>query len=327
MNETAFVDRRKNDWGRLSFLCDKAERSIRALTADEFAEFVTLYKRASTDLAVVRTKSKNLQLADFLNDLVSRAYGSLYTEPRGSIFSSIGFGLKLAAQTVRRRRWFVLTSGLLFFGSAFWSFLLMTFVPATRDNFIPPGMEKQFEEWKRPFDQRSASESAGMTGFYLSNNPRAAIFAGAISAATFGLGTATMLYENGVLLGALAKDLEPSGQTRRFLIWISPHGVPELSGVIISGAAGFLIAWCLIHPGRRRRGAALRDAGKDIIVLLTTGTMMMFVAAPIEGFFSFNPIVPDYIKLSVTVISLAGWITFWSGYGKEPAELTPVTRL
>lgn len=320
MNETAFVDRRKADWGRLGFLCDKAERSLKTLTADEFEEMINLYRRCSTDLATVRTRSKNLQLAEFLNDLVARAYGTLYTEPRGSLGSSIGQGIRLAAQTVRRRKWFVIASAALFFGSAFWSYFIISVRPDTADVVVAPEMRKAFDSWKQPFEERSPGQAGGATGFYMSNNPRMAVIAGAIAPATFGFGTMYILYTNGILLGALAKELEPYGQTGRFLIWISPHGVPELSGIIISGSAGFLIAWCMIAPGRKRRGQALRDAGKDIIVLLTTGTMMMFIAAPIEGYFSFNPRIPDFVKLTVTAISLAAWFAFWSGYGKTDEE-------
>ena len=320
LNETSFVERRKSDWARLGFLCDKAERSVKSLSGEEFEELVDLYRKTSTDLAVVRTKSKNLQLSEFLNDLVARAYGTLYTEPRGSIGSAISQGVKLAAQTVRRRKWFIFASAALFFGSAIWSFCVISWRPATEDAMIPAAMKQEFDSWKQPFEEHSPGESAMMTGFYLSNNPRMAVIAGAIAPATFGFGTAYLLWFNGVMIGALAYELLPYHQTGRFLIWISPHGVPEMSGIIISGAAGFLIAWCLIHPGRKRRGQALRDAGKDIIVLLSTGAIMMFFAAPIEGYFSFNPRIPDGAKLAVAIVGLSAWLAFWSGYGKEEGE-------
>lgn len=326
MNETAFVERRQADWSRLTFLCDKAERTLRSLSGDEFHEFVKLYRRASADLALVRTRSKNIQLAEFLNDLAGRAYATLYREPRGSALASIGYGIRLAAQTVRKRRWFVGLSAFLFFGSALWAYMLMSWIPETRSQFVAPQMERAFEQWKMPEEGRTASESAMMTGFYLSNNPIAAIKGGAISASTFGIGTFYVLYMNGALLGSLAKELEPVGRTGHLLTWISPHGVPELSGIIMSGAAGFVVAWALIKPGRRRRGEALKEAGRDAIVLLTTGVVLMFCAAPIEGFFSFNPRVPDWAKICFALASACAWGFFWTGFGKETApDARPAT--
>jgi uncharacterized membrane protein SpoIIM required for sporulation len=98
---------------------------------------------------------------------------------------------------------------------------------------------------------------------------------------------------------------------------VAPHGVPELSGIIISGSAGLLLGWSLIVPGRRTRADSLRSVGKDAVTLLATSVVMMFIAAPIEGFFSFNPRVGIHIKEVVAVVSVIAWAIFWSSYGKN----------
>jgi uncharacterized membrane protein SpoIIM required for sporulation len=89
--------------------------------------------------------------------------------------------------------------------------------------------------------------------------------------------------------------------------------------LVISGAAGLLMGYSLINPGRRRRGDALRAAGKDALVLLITATLMMFMAAPIEGFFSFNPRVPVGAKIAFAIVSAIAWGLFWVFYGR-PSE-------
>lgn len=321
INETAFVDRREADWKRLTQLSDRAETSPQNLSPEEFAEFVRLYRRASADLAMIRTKSKNVQLADFLNDMVGRAYGILYREPRGSLGKALGSGVALAAQTVRKRKWFMLLSAILFFGSGFFSFFLMTVRPDTKAYFLPEGHEKMFEGWKSgEFDERDTSDNIVMSAFYASNNPRVAVIAGSVAAATFGIGTTYILVSNGYLLGTLAKELEPNGLIGHLIVSVSPHGVPELSGIVVSGAAGFVMAWALINPGRRKRGQALLEAGKDAIVLLLTAMTLMFIAAPIEGFFSFNRNVPNEAKAIFAIVSAIAWGFFWVGYGKTPEE-------
>jgi len=40
----------------------------------------------------------------------------------------------------------------------------------------------------------------------------------------------------------------------------------------------------------------MKAAGKDAIRAPPTGVCMMFIAAPIEGFFSFNPHVPGRVE-------------------------------
>jgi uncharacterized membrane protein SpoIIM required for sporulation len=281
-----------------------------------------LYRQVAGDLAFARTKSSNLQLIDYLNDLSGRAYAVLYRAPRKPFARAMGDAIRLSAQTVRRCRAFVLASALLFVGSAFLSFFLMRTVPDTRAYFVPDQMRESFDDWKRGrFEERNGSASLGMTGFYATNNPFVSIVSGSIAAATFGVGTAEKLYENGAILGALAYEMNTVGKLGYLLASIMPHGVPELSGIIMAGAAGFVMGWALINPGRRKRGDALKAAGKDAIVLLATSVILMFIAAPIEGFFSFNPNVPSFVKVIAIGVELVFWGAFWSSFGKQSEEL------
>ncbi|MEQ1935114.1 MAG: stage II sporulation protein M, partial [Fimbriimonadaceae bacterium] len=107
----------------------------------------------------------------------------------------------------------------------------------------------------------------------------------------------------------------------------APHGVPEIQGIFIAGGAGNVLAWALIFPGQRRRADALRDAAKDGIVLLGGGVILMFLAAPFEGFFSFSPNVPQPVKVVVACIVGGAWIVFYMGVGKnsEPELQSKVT--
>jgi len=72
----------------------------------------------------------------------------------------------------------------------------------------------------------------------------------------------------------------------------------------------------LLFPGRRTRGDSLRAVGRDAITLLGTSVGLMCIAAPIEGFFSFNPGVPGGLKVAVAIVEVIGWGLFWSRYGK-----------
>ena len=322
MNEQGFVDRREQDWKRLSALCDAGESSLKYLKEDELREFFRLYRRVSTDLAVARTKTTNEPLIDYLNGLAGRSYGILYREPRKPFWGTLLAAIFLSAQTVRRNRWFVLMSALIFFGSAFFVYGLLSWVPETRDQLIPDGMASNFDAWKKGgFPDKTSSQSGFMVGFYASNNPRTAVIAGAVGAGSFGLASVYLLFENGAILGALAHEVAPLGKLGFLLSSISPHGVPELSGIIVAGSCGLLLGYSLINPGQRRRGDALKAAGKDAVVLLATSVCLMFIAAPIEAFFSFQGSVPQPVKVIVALISVIAWGIFWTFVGRtvEPA--------
>ena len=318
MNEQVFVDRSELDWKRLADLCDRAEFSANTLSGDEFREFVRLYRRASKDLSFARTRSNNLQLIDFLNDLVGRAFGILYRRPKKAWWASLGDIVAETANVVRRRWAYVAFCIFIFFGSGIGAAVLMDVVPATRDYFVPSEMESSFEEWKAgEFTEKSVSASSVMTGFYASNNPRVAVITGAVGAGSFGFISLYMLVTNGALLGVLAHEVAPVGRLDYLLTSILPHGVPEISGIFFTGAAGLLFGAALFNPGQRTRGDALREVGKDGLYLLALGVVCMFIAAPIEGFFSFDARFSQTTKLVVGLTELVAWCLFWGFYGRD----------
>ncbi len=107
------------------------------------------------------------------------------------------------------------------------------------------------------------------------------------------------------------------GKLDYFLISVAPHGASEMTGAIISGGAGFVMAWALIAPGRRTRGQALKAAGTDAFRLMMLSIVMMFIAAPFEGYFSFNPNIPVFGKIAVAVIMSTFWGLYFFGYGRN----------
>lgn len=324
MNEVLFLNRREQDWKRLALLCDRADVSPANLKPEELRDFVKLYRAVSADLSLARTKSSNIQLISFLNDLCTRAYSQIYRPPRPSIWRSIARLPEVCARTVRRRWPCVLASAAVFLGAAVFAFCMLTFRPDLRDHFVPPQVEENFRQWTHgEMEPRNAGQSLAGTLFYSSNNPFASVVTGASAAGSFGIVTSQLLYNNGALVGSLYFETRKVGRGAYLLIRILPHGVTELSGLVLSGSAGYVMAWALIAPGRRKRGEALKEAGKDAIVLLGTSVLMMYIAAPIEGFFSFNPLVPDVAKILFASVSAVAWGIFWVGYKRSADPVAP----
>jgi len=324
MNEEAFLLKREEGWARLATLCNRADNSPSALTADELQEFIRLYRGVSRDLALVRTQSNNAPLIDYLNDLAGRAYGVLYRSPRRPVGQIIIGAVERAAQAFRRRFVFVFVSFSLFVGAAMLTPVILHQVPETEEFIVPSMMKDSFEGWKTGIhEERTSDESFMASSFYAFNNPKQAVLTGSVGAGTFGIGSVFLVVFNGAVIGALANELAPVGRLPFLFSNIAPHGVPELSGLFISGAAGLLFGWALIFPGRFSRGDSLREVGPDALTLLATSVVMMFIAAPIEGFFSFNPNIPDWTKAAVGAVEVVIWALFWSQFGKG-SETRPV---
>jgi|694.fasta_scaffold47779_5 uncharacterized membrane protein SpoIIM required for sporulation len=324
MNESEFLKRNQPAWNRLQYLSAQIEQSPEKASPKDLEEFLQLYRQAAGDLAKARAESHHIEMIESLNAVVSRAYSVLYRKPRHSILSSIDSILYAGASAFRNQFRVVLVSLVLMMGSSFFASTVLHHRPDLRYRFVAPQMEPLFEDWKKgSFEHRDSDSNALMTGFYMGNNPRVALTTSAIGASTFGLGSAYILYQNGVLLGALAYDMWSVGKLGFLLSSIAPHGASELTGAIVAGSSGFVLGLAVINPGKRRRLDALREKGKDAFSLMIMGIIMMYVAAPFEGFFSFNASVPQSAKVAMAILVFSAWCLFWYFYGRgrdKPTE-------
>lgn len=317
MNEESFVKTREPDWKRLFFLNELASGGPHRLSPSELKEYLRLYRSVSRDLAITRTQSANEPLLAFLNAIVGTAYSQIYRAAPKSFGNTISDALTSLAAALRRRSRFVQASlGILFVGLAF-GLATMALSPGAKELYP----EDLFAQWKTGrFQERSIDESAQMWGLYATNNPKVAVITGTVGAVTLGIGSAVLMFSNGQILGALSWEMISVGKLGHLYASILPHGVPEMGGMILTGAAGLLFGWAIIAPGRRTRLTALKQDGRDAITLLTAGVLLMYVAAPIEGFFSFNPVVPVQAKVVWIAVEVALVILFWMGYKADSGQ-------
>jgi uncharacterized membrane protein SpoIIM required for sporulation len=106
---------------------------------------------------------------------------------------------------------------------------------------LPPHTIRPVEEGEDaagPYDTDRLTE---FSGFLFTHNVSVTLFAFALGI-TFGLGTAWMMFYNGVTTNALAAVFVESHQLLAFATGILAHGVSEISACLIGGAAGFVLA-------------------------------------------------------------------------------------
>jgi len=324
MTEEVLIQRRLPAWQRLAALTAKADVGFKTLTSQEMVEFVRLYRQASGDLAFLAARPTNPDVVSFLNSAVSRAYAVLYRSPQRRWLQMIRSGLVTGADTVRRRAGFIGLAAALFFAGWIAAYFLIGARPDLRPLLVPPEMEMAFEAWTSgDLEARTFSESMAMSAFYATNNPRVGVASASLGLASGGLMTIASMWQNGLVIGALSYETNQVGRLGYMLSSIYPHGVPEIGGIFITAASGFVMGWAIIRPGNRRRVDALKEAGKDAFTqagkdaftLLIVGLVLIFTAAPIEGFFSFSPAVPQPLKVVVGTILLAAYWTFFSRFG------------
>lgn len=314
MNINEFVHRKKGSWERYSALLERVERrNYHALTPDEIEEFALLYRGLSADLAAARTHFPDSELARELNALVSRGYAHLYVSGPGSLRKFLGF-LSIGYPMLIKKHFAAVAVSLgLFLFFALAGYVAQTLDPRIADTMVPREIVRHFEqdllergfaERDIPFAARSAFSSQLMT-----NNIQVSFmaFAGGV---TFGLLTLFIAVKNAIMLGALGRLFATHGVAANFLAFVMPHGVIELSAIIISAAAGLMIGYAMINPGNLSRGDSLRRGAFQAVQLMFGVVPMLILAGIIEAYFTPVKWIPDTAKLifsSVLFLIMIGY--------------------
>jgi uncharacterized membrane protein SpoIIM required for sporulation len=308
MEIAEFIEQRRGRWAALERILDEAQaQGLRKLALDDARHLSRLYRGASSDLLWIRAHGGSAEVSDYLNDLVGRAYAVTYPGKRPRARDAWRF-LTHGFPGLMRQEWRAFAAAwLLFLGGASFGYLGMVFDPHAAHYLVPAEHLKldPVERAKKEAEGAVADveTQAAFSAFLFTHNIQVAFFCFALGI-TAGIGTAMLLFWNGIFLGALAQVYAAKGMADWFWAWILPHGIPEISAIAISGAAGFAIARGLLAPKGLPRPLALRRESLTAVKLLL-GTMLIFVLAGfIEGTISqiHPPKLPVWLKVGFAVL-------------------------
>ncbi len=276
------------------------------------------YRRLCQQLALAHKRGYGPHLQARLQSLMQRGHDVLYRTPpaRGRALLHL-LGARFPQQV--RNEWrFTLASLLLFVIPLLCMFLLVLLRPEWIHSVFSPQQVADFESMYDPADPaarlgRDNGTDVQMFGHYVLNNISIGFrtFASGLLA---GIGSAIVLAFNGVVIGSVAGYLQAIGHGEPFWRFVAGHGAFELTAIVISGAAGLLLGWSLVAPGRRSRRDALVDAGRRGGVLVCGAFAMLLVAAFIEAFWSSIGWMPATVKFGVAALLWSGVLVWlWRG--------------
>jgi uncharacterized membrane protein SpoIIM required for sporulation len=282
MDLASFIHTRRRQWRKLEGLLTQVEGSgLATLPGDEAIEFAQLYRRTASDLNQAQTYITGDATVRYLNDLVARCYLVIYADQRPDWRGLVRALVRDYPVVFRRHlREFLLATALLAAGFVFGfiaclfdadvarGFLLPTDMP-----MIQPGQEGGVE---------STGTLAGFSAFLFRHNLSVTLVAFALGI-TFGIGTVWLMFENGVIMGALAAVFVEAGELRAFLTGVLPHGVLEIPACLIGGAGGFLLARGMLQARPWPRLEELARTGREALVLVAGAIPLLAVAAFLEA--------------------------------------------
>jgi uncharacterized membrane protein SpoIIM required for sporulation len=322
MRQSTFVTRRKSGWERLEALLSRVERrGLRSLAPDELGELGRLYRWATSDLAYADGRKFDSSLRVYLNRLTARAHGYVYGAEAGPRrdrfrrFFTHGF-----PSEVRNSRWYILACAALFAGSAALAYWLVWTKPLDAYALLPADFVRPLHASLHDTNFNFNRDMAPlMSSEIMTNNIRIAIlaFAGGVLLA---IPTLYELMFNGLMVGGLGAMYTSAGFGYDFWATIAPHGCIELTSIVISAAAGVMLATPLINPGRLRRLEALKRNARRAGVLILGVCCMLVVAGSIEGFFTPLRFGPG-IRLAVGGATIVLMFAYFGFAGRQSSDL------
>lgn len=308
MKEEKFINLNINHWKQLETAASSFKsKGRKGFNKQDFEDFMNLYNKACSHLSYSRTNYGNTSTTQYLNKLVSNSQEFLYSTRVTSGKKLYHFFVCEFPMLLLQYKYAILIAMLLFAAGGLLSFTYTLQNPSNALAFLP----EQFAANIESFGEDVAAESWDnpvMSSFILTNNIRVGFLAFA-SGIFLGLGTLYILIYNGFPLGSLAALSVQKGISLKFWSLILPHGVLELFAIFVCGAAGLIIGYSLINPGKYSRRDSLIIKVK-IAVKLVLGTIPIFIIAGIiEGFFTGSQ-VTEYTKLGFALATLVALLLY-----------------
>lgn len=283
-------------------------------------ELPQLYRRLCQSLALSLQRGYAPSLTAQLKDLVLRCHSLLYGTVVARPMVLRQWLMKDFPCTVREEWRLLLIIIVLFYGTSAALALLVYYQPHWAYSFTSAD---ELSKYERMYS--SANVSLGRSGdqgdvymfcFYIWNN--VSIGFRCFAAGLFGaLPSMFMLISNAVHFGVVAGWLSRNPDTaHNFWTFVPTHSSFEVTGLLLTALAGFRMGLALVRPGRRLRGDSLREAGRRMMPVVTGASLMIFLAAFFEAFWSASTTIPAVVKWTGAGICWTIVIAYFSLAGR-----------
>ena len=309
-----FISVHRPAWDRLAELSKRGRRGSRRLDPAELDELVRQYQRVSGHLSHARSTYRDPSLDAMLTRLVADANAAIYGARTSATAGLRRFVFLSFPGAVWRIRRFVLASALLTLLPAFAVGTWIANSDAALEASGPEAVRAAYveEDFEAYYSSEPAAQFAANVTF---NNIQVSVTAFALGILG-SIGTAAILVFNGANVGVAGGLFHAVGEAGRFWGLILPHGLLEITAVIVAGGAGLRLGWALIDPGDRSRGRALTDEGRRSVTVIL-GLVGAFVTAGlIEGFVTGSPL-PTPARVAVGVAVELAFLTYVWRFGRS----------
>jgi uncharacterized membrane protein SpoIIM required for sporulation len=309
----AFVQAHRPTWDRLEVLVKRRRR----LTGTEVDELVDLYQRVSTHLSMVRTVSTDSVLVGRLSGLVAQARSAV-TGAHAPLWSEFirFWTVSFPVVAYRSWRWWLGTAVVFFFVTA----LIAVWVSGNPEVQAAIGTPSEIDKLvNNDFASYYRENPAGSFALqvWTNNSWIAAQCIG--SAILLGLPIPYVLFQNAANLGVIAGVMFNADKADIFLGLIIPHGLIELSAVLLAGASAMRLGWSVVSPGNRPRGQVLAEQGRAVVAVAVGLVGVLLVSGLVEALVTPSPL-PTFGRIGIGVAAEIGFLAYVVHFGRKAAR-------
>ncbi len=317
----SFIERESPYWQELERELSRMREGLADLSDLRHARHVlSLFQRASSDLAQLQGYSAEPELKSYLEILVGAGYAEIHSSTRDSRrFKPWRWLTEIFPATFRRQIWgFNVALALTVVGGMLGAFLIASGTEGREAIYPFPHLVEQTPS-ERVAKEEAPSERDRLEGAkatfsaQLMQNNITVTFRALALGISWGVGTILILFYNGVVLGAVILDYIADGQTVFLIAWLLPHGSFEIPAILIGGQGGLVLGRALIGWGTadslRMR---FRKIAPDLATLAGGAAVMLVWAGIVEAFFSqyHAPVLPYSVKIAFGTVELVGLFSF-----------------
>jgi uncharacterized membrane protein SpoIIM required for sporulation len=307
MDIDRYIQTHDATWRRLQVLSGRAGGCASSMSDGEVAELAGLYQRVSAQLSHVRSTYDDPGLILRLSRLLGEARVVIYQKRGNPLRAVVRFFSEVFPAAVWVTRRYIVVAFACFFLPAVAMGFWLANDTAVLDASVPPELQASIAESE--FEDYYSSEAAqNFAGTVTVNNILVSFLAFSLGLVPV-LGPVFILAYNGLNVGVMAAVMHHAGEGPQFWGLLTPHGLLEISSILIAGAAGLRISWAIVAPGDRTRGQALAEEGLRAVVIVVGLTLCFVVAGFIEGFVTPSG-MPTALRVGVGVAVLATFVVY-----------------
>jgi uncharacterized membrane protein SpoIIM required for sporulation len=291
---------RGETWGRIARELKSAPRGLSAADAERH---VRDYRALAQDVAIARRSlpgsSVTLRLESLFRGLHTRLHRDY--EPVGVRLRRL-YAVEVP-QSLRELRGALLAVAALFTGAALAAAWLVASYPELAGLFASESMIRTVERHGLWTDDVFNVMPSSVAALRILGNNIVVALTGFVLGVFYGIGTLYIVLLNGAMLGGIFAFTARNDVAGQLLSFILPHGVVELSVILLAAAAGLRLGEALARPGQYSRVDAMQAAMRRAGILLAVVVPALVMAGFIEACVSPNPGNGWAIRIAVAACS------------------------